>query len=89
MALSLGLIGLGVAMPLMMMAPAGGQAAGPEVFIFTIMYGGMGLVSGGANVVIIIGGSRMRQCRTRSVACEWTWVRRQVRQSRLPMQAAR
>jgi hypothetical protein len=66
--LSLALVGFGVATPFLMVVPKGGPPAGPEIFIFPVVYGGMGLASLTASAFVIVGGSRMRQCRSWGLA---------------------
>lgn len=65
--LSLVLAGFGVAMPFLMVGPGGGPQ-GPEAIIFPIVYGGMGLASLAGSIVVIVGGNRMRQCRSWGLA---------------------
>src|SRR5262249_50440085 len=66
--LSLNLVGVGVAMPFLIAPPPGGRPAGPEPLILMAVYVALGVLSAVANVFIIIGGSRMRQCRSWGLA---------------------
>ena len=57
--LSLALVGFGVATPFLIPPPP---------LAASVVYAGMGVLSAAANVLVIIGGSRMRQCRNRGLA---------------------